>query len=156
VSNAPDTVPHNITVHRVLRDWGEGSSTSSGGSGAPVQPGDATWLHTFFPDSLWSNPGGDFDASPHAATPVGGVGDYAWSGPGLVADVQAWLAAPETNFGWLLRGDESLPRTARRIDTHENTNPGVRPTLYVEFSPPTGVADDENLPSWARFKASYR
>lgn len=38
-----------LTLHRVLTDWGEGASVSSGGggAGAPAQTGDATWLHTF-------------------------------------------------------------------------------------------------------------
>ncbi len=38
------------TLHRVLKDWGEGKSVGFGGSGAPAEEDDVTWLHTFFPD----------------------------------------------------------------------------------------------------------
>ena len=30
------------------------------GSGGSAQVDDATWLHTFFQDQFWVNPGGDF------------------------------------------------------------------------------------------------
>ena len=31
------------TLHRVLQDWGEGTSVATGGAGSPATPGDATW-----------------------------------------------------------------------------------------------------------------
>lgn len=64
---------------------------------------------------------------------VAGVGPYQWTGPGLVADVQAWLDDPATNFGWLIKGNEFNFPTTKRFDTRENA-PGVRPTLTVEFA----------------------
>lgn len=36
VTSAPDTVARLFTLHRVLANWGEGNSSSTGGSGAPV------------------------------------------------------------------------------------------------------------------------
>ena len=38
------------TLHRVLADWGEGSSNAAGqeGDGTTAATGDATWLHTFY------------------------------------------------------------------------------------------------------------
>src|SRR5262249_42695113 len=55
--------PAPLEVHRVLKNWGEGASNSDGmmggGGGAPSQPGDATWIHTFYSTSFWTTAGGD-------------------------------------------------------------------------------------------------
>src|SRR6266545_1600826 len=52
--------PRPIHLYRVLEDWGEGPSASSGGGGAPALPGDVTWLHTFWDDAFWPQIGGHF------------------------------------------------------------------------------------------------
>lgn len=95
-----------VTVHRLNADWGEGMSLAIGGqgSGAAAMPGDATWVHRFFDTLFWATPGGDFAGAPSASATVGGVGLYTWTGPGLVQDVQQWVSAPASNFGWLVRG----------------------------------------------------
>lgn len=137
------------TLHRVQSDWGEGTSDSGtgsigsgagGGMGAPATPSDATWMHSFFDTQPWSNVGGDFDATPSGSTMVGpSNGDYDWeSTPELVADVQAWLDAPSTNFGWLIKNDEPPAPTgrAKRFDSRENANPSFRPRLRIAFTPP--------------------
>ncbi|MCL4743089.1 MAG: DNRLRE domain-containing protein [Phycisphaerales bacterium] len=133
----------DVAIHRVLRDWGEGASDAVGaeGQGAPAEPGDATWLHTFYPGEFWNQAGGDFDPAPSASVVVGAVGAYAWgSTDRMVADVQAWLDDPTTNFGWVAVADESVVPGAKRFDTREHPDPLVRPTLRVEFVPPC-VAD---------------
>jgi len=126
-----------VELHRVSSDWGEGTSDAPGqeGTGAPATDGDATWIHTFFPDSFWSAEGGDFSASPSAAQTVGGEGPYTWgSTPEMVADVQSWLDEPATNFGWLVMGDEQMTPSAKRFNTRENgTGP---PQLTVTFQAP--------------------
>ena len=152
VSSAPDTVTRWVWLHRALADWGEGASSSSGGGGAPARPGDATWLHTRFPDLYWSAPGGDFVPSSSAATPVGDVDTYLWSSPAMRADVQLWLDEPATNFGWLLRGEEDIPRSVRRFDSRETDAPSRRPTLTVFYSEPV----PSRPTTWARLKALYR
>jgi len=125
----------NVELHRLLADWGEGASTAppGGGGGAPSQAGDATWIHTFFPSSLWPSAGGDFADAVSATTVVGPVGSYAFSSAAMAADVQAWVNSPSSNFGWCLLGDESTPGTAKRFDTRENTNPTHVPMLQVVF-----------------------
>src|SRR5690606_9515519 len=60
------------SVHRVLQDWGEGTSVASGngGSGAPATSNDATWLHRFYPSQLWTTAGGDYQATASFALPL--------------------------------------------------------------------------------------
>lgn len=133
--------PHDVALHRALADWGEGASSYFGGIGAPSEPGDATWLHTFYDDRFWSAPGGDFAALPSASTSVDQAGFYTWgSAPELVADVQDWLDDPARNFGWVLVGDEEVRKSAKRFDTRENPDETLRPALRVEFLPPCDPA----------------
>jgi hypothetical protein len=139
VSNAPSTIVRTFTLHRVLRDWGEGSSSTTSGSGAPATDGDATWLHTFYPGSLWTSAGGDFDPAASASLGVGDVGSYTWRDQGMTTDVRAWNGDPSANFGWLIHGDETLLNTARRFESRESATIGSRPTLTVHFTP-EGVA----------------
>ena len=46
----------STSLHRVLADWGEGPSDAFGmeGIGADAEPDDATWLHTFYDQALWT------------------------------------------------------------------------------------------------------
>lgn len=130
---------HPVGLHRVLADWGEGASKTDGGRGAPSMPGDATWIHTFFPDRLWSRPGGDFAAAASARATVGAEGAYSW-GPTaeMTADVQTWLEDAAANFGWLLLGAEDAPGTAKHFASREHEEPSKRPRLTVSFRRPEG------------------
>src|SRR5215831_9366897 len=99
-------------------DWGEGTTGSGAmiggtGQGFPTNPGDATWNARFFPGTLWKTPGSDHDATASATLSVTSVIDapYTWlSTPALVSDVQGWLNAPSSNFGWeVINLDEATP-----------------------------------------------
>jgi hypothetical protein len=130
-----NAAPAYVKAHLLLADWGEGASSADGGRGAPAAPGDATWLHTFYPTSFWSSPGGDVAPAPSATLAVGGDGDWAFpSTPAVLDDVQAWLDDPASNGGWLLVGDESASSTVKRFDSRENPDPAVRPRLVVEWA----------------------
>lgn len=152
VTSAPDTVARLFTLHRMLANWGEGSSSSAGGSGAPATPGDATWLHAFYPDVSWFLPGGDFDPTPSADQIVGDVGTWSWSGAGIAADVRGWIENPASNFGWLIRGNERVTRSVRRFDSRETGIPLNVPTLTIHFSLPVAA----RTASWGGIKARYR
>src|SRR5687767_4270859 len=121
----------DVSFHRATAAWGEGTSNSTQeeGKGALATPGDATWLHRFYPTSFWASAGGDFRSTASAVVQVSSEGAYTWSSTGLVADVQLWLNNPGTNFGWLIRGDELQDRTATRFDTREITTVNNRPVL---------------------------
>ncbi|MDA1008902.1 MAG: hypothetical protein O2800_07900, partial [Planctomycetota bacterium] len=62
----------------------------------------------------------------------------------LAQDVRDWIANPESAFGWILRGDEMTPGSARRFDSSEGTNAQFAPSLEVEYSfvpaPPAAIA----------------
>jgi hypothetical protein len=127
------------TLHRALADWGEGTSDSGqdGGTGSEATVGDATWTHAYWPGTLWTTIGGDFAATASASQSVSGTGYYTWgSTAGLIADVQSWVDAPSSNFGWLVRGVESVNQTAKRFASRENGTTAYRPLLTIQFTPP--------------------
>ena len=133
--------PFTVRLHRVLADWGEGVSSSSGGTGAPAQPADATWLHRFYDDVFWTAPGGDFSPEVSGAALVDQVGSYSWGPtPEMTADVQSWLDHPEVAHGWILIGDESVPTTVKRFDSREHPEEANRPLLEVDYVPPCDPA----------------
>ncbi len=129
--------PVPVRLHRALADWGEGASASGGGGGAPAAPGDSTWIHRFYDDLFWTQPGGDFDPTPRGEAIVDQPGTYAWgSTPEMVADAQSWLDQPESAFGWMLLGDEVRRQTVKRFDSRESPDEMVRPLLEIDFVPP--------------------
>lgn len=140
-SNSGD---QTVGVHRVLADWGEGSSNANGneGGGAPAATNDATWLHRFFNSAVWSSPGATYAPAASASQTVGVAGSYSWgSTSALVSDVQEWLSTPSSNFGWVIIGNESAAGNAKRFDTRENTIVANRPKLTVIYTTTSGVSE---------------
>jgi hypothetical protein len=144
--------PHRL--QRVLSTWGEGSGDGgSGGGGGPASAADATWTHRFWGSPAasgpsWSTVGGDA-AGPSAQFPLGGVGVHVVaSTPGLVADVQAWLANPASNHGWLLSGPEGpdYSQKARRLLARESPDVDGRPRLTVTYQAPVAAAEVRQVP----------
>lgn len=128
-----NVAPAEYRLHRVLADWGEGTSSSSGGGGAAATPGDATWIHAFYSDSFWMHNGAQFVGTPSARVVLDGPGVYRFEGDALLRDVRLWLAHPEWNFGWILIGDETHPQTARAFASRESPEPAVRPYLEITY-----------------------
>jgi hypothetical protein len=124
--------PETIELHTLLADWGEGTSHApqGEGDGAPATPNDATWRHRFFDTIFWTTEGGDFSATVSASQSVDVTGPYTWSSTQMVADVQAWVDDPASNFGWLVLGNETTIATAKRFDTKESASP---PMLTIEY-----------------------
>jgi MYXO-CTERM domain-containing protein len=150
-----ETFAFAMSLHRALGEWGEGTSNAGdpGGYGADATSGDVTWTRRFWGQatSAWTVPGGDFAAA-SAAVPVGDVGQYTWgSTPGLVADVQGWVNTPSSNFGWLLRGDESTGGSAKRFLARESSYTTLRPQLEITYLPAVaeGRETEVPLPAWA-------
>jgi len=134
-----------MRLHRLLTDWGEGASVKDGGGlGATAEPGDATWLHTFYPDAFWGSDGGRYVGRVSASQLVGTAGgnndlagSYTWPGTDrLVDDVRRWVKKPSRNYGWVLVGDESVKQTAKQFASRESVSPELRPMLEVTYSLP--------------------
>lgn len=129
------TGAQRMALHRVSANWGEGLSNagfSRDGIGAPSRPGDATWVYRFFPESLWSTKGGDFERTADAATVISGASGT-WENAAMVARVQQWLDQPATNFGWIIIGNEDESTTTKRLDSREMQPAASRPTLTIEL-----------------------
>jgi len=147
-----------MTLHRVLKDWGEGTTDAAGqeGAGGPVTTGSTTWIHTFYDTTRWEFPGGDFAAAPSDSELVGGIGFYTW-GPAaqLAADVQSWLDNAQSNSGWILLGDENAPSTAKRFASRENTVVAQRPVLTVAYTVTAGVEEPKIVPAFFALEQNY-
>ncbi len=133
-------IPHSL--HRLTKNWGEGTSSAAAGTGTDATTGDATWIHTFYNSQLWTTPGGDFVGTASATQNVGSAGaSYTWgSTAGMVADVQQWLDTPAANFGWIVIGGESASRTAKRFESRESGTDADRPRLTVTYTPPAAIS----------------
>ena len=132
-----------LVLHRLLQDWGQGTSNSAG-RGAPATSNDATWIYRFYnptsPTSspTWTTPGGSFSSTNTASAlcPASGGAFTFTSTSALLSDVNFWLANPASNFGWELIGDESGPKTAKIIYSREFSTAANRPTLTVTYTVP--------------------
>lgn len=137
-----DSDDQTQSIHRLNADWGEGVSRSGdgagggGGAGAEAAMNDATWTIGLFPDdtTAWMTPGGDFESVPSASASVPmAKGEVTWSSDEMVADVQAWLDDPVSNYGWILIGDEEGKGTSRRYASRESDSGS--PMLTIDFDP---------------------
>ena len=128
-------------VHRITQAWGEGDSVApgAGGGGGTAAPGDATWIHTFSPSSLWSVPGGDFDPTASATVSVPAAGPVSFdsiSGPsnfGLASDVADWINGVAPNHGWLVKSTNETAGVVRRFGSREST---IMPVLMLSVIEP--------------------
>ncbi len=138
--------PVVVHLHRCLRPWGEGTvrGGSGEGGGGPPHDGDATWSFNVFNTSRWNAPGGDYSSASSGSTLVANaVAFYSWSSPEMAQDVQSWLDADETNFGWvvLAEGEGQPPITAKRFDSRNNVRAEYRPVLQIVYNPPPPDCD---------------
>jgi hypothetical protein len=132
------------SFHRVTADWGEGESDSGdpGGMGTPAVAGEVTWLSRFHGVALWSTPGGEFLAADSASLEISRISPnpeeniYEFAGDPLADDVRLWVTNPNSNFGWILIGEEDGSRNARRFHSSESPRTESRPLLTVTITPP--------------------
>jgi hypothetical protein len=121
-----------LSLHRLTAGWGEGISNAGGsqdGGGTAATANDVTWTFRFLGGERWTTAGGDFAETASAQTL-----SSAWaSNESLIADVQAWLADPESNHGWIILGDESKASTARQFGSREISNVDQRPKLTITY-----------------------
>ena len=125
--------PRLANVHRLLQSWGEGASTSAqDGLGGASAAGDATWIHRFYSTSTWDTAGGSYSNVESASQFVQDPGAYDFSSASILNDVQNWLDAAPTNFGWLIKVSIESFGTLR-FDSRESGTPSARPTLTIGY-----------------------
>jgi hypothetical protein len=130
----------NFDVFALEESWVEGSNVGFGsglGEGASPEAGAVSWNSREHGTALWTAAGGTFPVAPSATAPAEDTGNQVWTdntiGFGLVEDVQTWVdGAP--NHGWIIIGDSTNVRTARRFTGTEGGAP-IWPTLTVTYSP---------------------
>ncbi len=130
----------DVDVHRLLSDWGEGTSNAngdeSGGDASTLD--DATWIHTFYDSQFWSSTGGDYEPSVSATNSVNADGIFIeWNASGMINDVQSWMDDPSTNFGWIFMGDELDPANAKRFSSRNSNQSSEHPELVITYVPGT-------------------
>ncbi|MEM6699942.1 MAG: DNRLRE domain-containing protein, partial [Bacteroidota bacterium] len=135
-----------VKLYTVRSAWGEGTSDAAGpeGMGTTATNGDATWLHTSYPDQRWSKVGGDRLPIESAITTISGVGKAKWNDKFMAMDIQGWLEEPEQNFGWMIVGEESIDQTANRFDSRESDNPPILQITYILGDDDDNGGDDDN------------
>ena len=152
-----------VSLHRLLVDWGEGTKsngpTGGGSVGASATAGEATWNNRFAPSTPWGAAGGqadvDYAATASASATVGSTGSFTWSSPGMAGDVRAWLSDPESNFGWMIIfNNESSRGTARRFASRESSTAANRPSLTVEYELPLAI--DSATVDGERFQLTFQ
>ncbi len=127
--------PMNVQLRKLNEDWGESFSDASGeeGFGTQAESGDATWRYTFYNTDSWTNSGGVYASDTSAIASVDQIGFYTWTSAKMASEVQSWLRNPNSNFGWILIGNETATATAKRFDTHENIDTSFVPRLTVTY-----------------------
>jgi hypothetical protein len=135
----------STALYKVSSDWGEGNSSATGnqGQGASSATNDATWIHTFYNTSTWTNAGGDYSSTSSATASIGTTGAYSYTSSSMVSDVQGWINSSSSNYGWILLGDESTNNSAKRIASREFGTAANRPTLRVTYTVSTGLAENK-------------
>jgi len=142
VSGGETSATRTIGLHKLLGDWGEGTSGwglgpggTGQGFGAITGENPATWKYQFYNADEWTIAGGDIAGTASATASVGSDvnSTYTWlSTSTLVADVQGWVNDPLSNFGWLLMGDEGANGTFRTFWSREADLKGA---VYADYEP---------------------
>jgi hypothetical protein len=124
-----------VSVFKVLNEWGEGTSDADmeEGKGAPATLNDATWTKAKTGGASWIHQGGDYEMESSAMAIVVSGTKSVFMSSGLLADVDSWLASPSDNHGWIIIGDESTTSTAIRFYSRENAELDSRPMLRLYY-----------------------
>ena len=161
-----DTTPRPfwfVGLSGLTGPWGEGASAaniavSGSGSGAPAQPGDATWFHTSYDPNIhnatsfvsdgagyWTEKGAIGNAAianpaalfgPAAGT-SGSTQDFVdFTSASMENDVSQWLTDPANNLGWIIVSDEGVTGTnassKRDFASRQHANAAFQPLLSFD------------------------
>jgi hypothetical protein len=138
VKSSNVAISHNFTLHKLLKNWGEGTSVGNGegGQGGQAQGNDATWQYSkFATTTTWDNIGGDFASTVSASASAIQDRYCIWNSTEMKDDVISWVSTPLSNFGWLIKGEESTPGSAKGFASKENTVI-PKPKLTITYTLP--------------------
>ncbi|MCE9552634.1 MAG: DNRLRE domain-containing protein [Planctomycetes bacterium] len=150
---APFGDPRTVALREVTSAWGNGTTVATSGGGgqgiASAAPGDVSWNNRFHsPTTPWGAAGGDFAGSDSASLVITDTtalnAPVAWSGAGVVADVQGWLDNPLSNNGWIVRNSNdqvTTPGTLLEFYSKEVANSALRPVLTIDFTAAEAVPE---------------
>jgi len=138
-----DTTSRTIAVHKATASWGESTSYFNGGVCDSSDSNDATWIHRFHSGTAWAAAGGDYTGAASGSASAGNTWNtwHTWSSAGMKSDVQAWIATPASNHGWVLISNSELTsQTARRYTSREAVDDtgDHYPELVIDYTPPPG------------------
>lgn len=127
-----------VSLHKANSQWGQGNSGAGpdgGGQGESAQANDATWTMRLYPATAWATSGGDFTAAASATSNVGAQNTSpTWTSTQMATDVQNWVANPASNFGWLIKSNETGSKNVKRFSSLEGGTVAQRPTLSVTYT----------------------
>ncbi len=132
-----------VIVHRMTREWIEGTGTGVNGDGA-------SWFESE-PGIPWTNPGGDYDPAEFAVTtiPVGVTGKFQWD---ITSLVEGWNSGAYPNYGLVLTpGTSSTGVYFSSSDTPNDERPKLILTYACECGavciPPPPSCDADFTPT---------
>lgn len=114
-----------LRIHRVEREWKEGSGMNQDAEPGSAEEGEPTWGWRSWQSARWATPGGDFVASPSASSTEACPGRFScqrsFASLGLAADVERWRQQPSSNYGWIVIGVEDELQTAQQFTSSAAT-----------------------------------
>ena len=120
------TLPAELTVYDATLAWQEMSATWQGQLGLV----------------------GDRQGSAMVATrPIGGTYRKRLLDVDLTAKAQAWLAAPASNYGVVVLGDEQVANSAKYLHSREFSNVDLRPHLILQWEWPEPTPAPTSVPT---------
>ncbi|HEX4957486.1 MAG TPA: Ig-like domain-containing protein, partial [Lacibacter sp.] len=120
---------YDISVHKVLEDWSEGTLCNNNGV--------ANWTVRSGTTTNWTTAGGVFGTA-LATTNIPRTTGVYYQWTGLQATVNEWLASPSTNYGFLLKAvTENIADDRFEFDSREATN---KPQLVINYTIPAVCA----------------
>jgi len=140
--NVNSAMNSTVELHKVLSDWGEGTSNSSGGNGVAPTNNDVTWLASYYPSAMWVQPGGDYNSTISASTSVSSSATTVIiASDSMKADVEKWLKTPTLNFGWLLKtANETSYGTISKFYSKE-TGTAASLAIYYKSQLPSNILE---------------
>jgi len=131
-NDTPPSWTPTVEVHRVTRDWEEGTGVGA----AACTANGATWWDTKA-GTGWSTLGGDFDSTVEASKVKTAGGDPVWDSFTVTSLVQKWVNTDAPNFGVLLKvSNETLTagHTFSYASDDYSEAVALRPQLTVSWA----------------------